>query len=177
MRPTVALAAPLMAVLCLGFLSACAGDGSAAPASGASAAGCAAGDLSVTLGAARASTGGQYERPVILTSHASRDCTVTGYPGVQLVARDGATYDVVRSPLVRPTRIVLAPGGEARATLRYLTVAPGAEGAFDAVRLVVTPPNTFTQVPLAWDAGPVLDQSGATNPGTYIMAFAPAAGS
>ncbi|SNQ50420.1 conserved exported hypothetical protein [Frankia canadensis] len=152
-------------------VTAAVGGGSAAPA-GRAAARCAAGELTVTLGAAHVNTGDQHERPVILTNRSSRSCAVTGYPGVELVARDGSTYDVVRSPLVRPSRIVLAPGGQTRANLRYLTVSPGADGAFDAVRVLVTPPDTTTSTPLTWDAGPVLDQSGATHPGTWIMAFA-----
>ncbi len=132
---------------------------------------CEAGDLTVTLGAADGADGGQHQRPVVVTNRSPRRCTVTGYPGVQFVARDGSTYDVVRSPLVRPGQIDLPPGAHASANLTYLVTEPGDSGAFLPVRVLVTPPDTFTSVPLRWDGGPVLDQSGATHPATYIMAF------
>ncbi|WP_050997123.1 MULTISPECIES: DUF4232 domain-containing protein [Frankia] len=132
---------------------------------------CEAGDLTVALGAADAAAGGQHQRPLVVTNRSPRRCAVTGYPGVRFVARDGSAYDVVRSPLVRPGRIDLPPGADARANLTYLTTEPGDSGAFLPARVLVTPPDTTTAVELRWDGGPVLDQSGATHPGTYIMAF------
>ncbi|MCM3920746.1 DUF4232 domain-containing protein [Frankia sp. AiPs1] len=132
---------------------------------------CEAGDLAVTLGAVDAAAGGQHQRPLVVTNRSPRRCAVTGYPGVRFVARDGSAYDVVRSPLVRPGRIDLPPGANARANLTYLATEPGDSGAFLPARVLVTPPDTFTAVPLSWDGGSVLDQSGATHPGTYITAF------
>ncbi len=133
---------------------------------------CAAADLAVAFGPVNLGEGGQRERPIVLTNHSGRGCAVTGFPGVRLVARDGSRYfDLVRSSIVRPTRIVLAPGGTARATMRYLPVEPGAQGAYDVVRVDVTPPDATTSTSLPWDGGPVLDQSGATHPGTYIEAI------
>ncbi|MCK9895429.1 DUF4232 domain-containing protein [Frankia sp. AgB32] len=133
---------------------------------------CAAADLGVAFGSAGVSTGDQRQRPIILTNRAGRGCAVTGFPGVQLIARDGSDYfDLVRSSIVRPTRIVLAPGGTARATMRYMPAPPGETGAYDVVRVVVTVPDATTSTSLPWDGGPVSDQSGATHPGTYIEAL------
>jgi hypothetical protein len=141
------------------------------PASASAVPRCETGDLTVTLGGADAAAGGQHQRPLVVTNRSPRRCAVTGYPGVRFVARDGSAYDVVRSPLVRPGRIDLPPGAKARANLTYLTTEPGDSGAFLPARVLVTPPDTFTAVELRWDGGPVLDQSGATHPGTYITAF------
>ncbi|CAO5258184.1 DUF4232 domain-containing protein [Frankia sp. AgKG'84/4] len=133
---------------------------------------CAAGDLDVAFGPTSVAEGGQRQRPIILTNHTAGGCAMTGFPGVELVAGNGSHYfDLVRSSIVRPERIVLAPGGTARATMRYLPVRPGDAGAYDVVRVLVTPPDTTTPTSLPWDGGPVLDQSGATHPGTYILAL------
>ncbi|MCL9759566.1 DUF4232 domain-containing protein [Frankia sp. AiPa1] len=169
--------------------AASAGSGSSSGSSGSSAAGgstrstasarpvsgavrpCAAQAVTVTLGSSSVVEGDQRERQVRLTNRSSRRCTVSGYPGVSLVARDGAGWDVVRSPLVRPSRITLAPGAAAHASLHYLPANVGEPGGFDATRIQVTPPDTFTTTTLPWDGGPLLDQSGATHPGTYLTAL------
>ncbi|MCK9876724.1 DUF4232 domain-containing protein [Frankia sp. Ag45/Mut15] len=149
----------------------------AVPAGGASAdvgvGRCAATDLTVSLGPASRLEGDQRERSVVLTNRSSRRCAVSGYPGASLVTQDGTAWDLERSPLVSPTRIVLAPGGTAHAALRYLPADPGVPGAFEATRILITPPETTTPSTLTWDDGPLLDQSGATHPGTYLLALQP----
>ncbi len=147
------------------------------PAGGASADGgvgrCAASDLTVSLGPVSRLEGDQRERSVVLTNRSSRRCAVSGYPGASLITQDGTAWDLERSPLVSPTRIVLAPGGTAHATLRYLPADTGVPGAFEATRILITPPDTTTPSTLTWDGGPLLDQSGATHPGTYLLALQP----
>jgi Protein of unknown function (DUF4232) len=185
MRRTFLLALPVTVLLtaCGGSSGSAASVTGATPSSAASATAsgggggspagrCAAADLAVTLGAATAVATDQYRLPVTLTDRSSRACAVTGFPGVELVAGDGSTYDVARSPLVPITRIVLAPGASGHADLTYLSTAASEQGAFIPTSVLVTPPDTVTSVRVGWDRGPVVDQSGATHPGTYIMAFA-----
>ncbi|MCM3884064.1 DUF4232 domain-containing protein [Frankia sp. R82] len=156
-------------------LSACGGSSgtpAAAAVTGADAVNrCAAGDLTASLGPVSTLEGDQRERQIVLTNRSSRRCAVSGYPGVQLVADAGSSWDLERSPLVNPSRIVLAPGSAAHAALRYLPAEPGVPGAFEATRILVTPPDTTTTTTLTWDDGPLLDQSGATHPGTYVLAL------
>nr|MDT0666766.1 DUF4232 domain-containing protein [Micromonospora sp. DSM 115978] len=113
----------------------------------------------------------QYDVPVLFTNSSDVECTLTGYPGAMLRSSDGAGYDLPRSTRVPADRVVVPPGGTAQATLTYLGAEPSASGVFVPETVVVTPPDQFDQIVLTWPFGPVLDQSGATRPGTYISAI------
>ena len=62
--------------------------------------------------------------------------------------------------------VTLQPGGTAHFGLIYL---PGTSASTDITvnRLVMTPPNDYTQAELTWNQSVVL-QDAATRPGTYV---------
>ncbi|WP_076820833.1 DUF4232 domain-containing protein [Pseudofrankia asymbiotica] len=115
---------------------------------------------------------------VMFRNTSSARCGLEGYPGVQLRETGGDTWDLVRSPLVASTLIVLAPGEQAHATLTYLPASsPGGPGnpVFTPATVALTPPDERTQLVVPWKGGPLVRQDGATHPGTYISALEPGA--
>jgi hypothetical protein len=63
--------------------------------------------------------------------------------------------------------VTLQPGGTAHFNLMYQPFASGDGMEIAVTKIVLTPPNTFTQAQLTWHQG-VLLQDGATHPVTYI---------
>lgn len=81
---------------------------------------CATSDLSLRLGQAGGAAGSVYE-PVIFTNKGADACTLTGYPGVSLLASQSGPQ--VGAPASRNTQhaatsVTLAPGATASAMLR-----------------------------------------------------------
>ncbi|TCJ36647.1 DUF4232 domain-containing protein [Parafrankia sp. BMG5.11] len=139
---------------------------------------CTAAGLAASLDAAPAEGTGQQQLHVIFANRSAAGCALYGHPGAQLRSATGDTWDLVRSTLVNPTRVVLAPGERAHATLAYLPTDPGdgtGNPVFAPVTLVLTPPDERDSLSVPWTRGPVLRQDGATHPGTYISAFEPGA--
>ncbi len=136
---------------------------------------CTTADLTVALPGPVPS--GTSQRPVALTftNHSSTSCSVYGYPGTQLRSATGTTWDLVRSPLVPPTTIVLAPGAAAHARLTYLPGDSADNLVFTPTTVVVIPPDQRTSRTVPWTGGPIVKQDEATHPGTYISALAPGA--
>ncbi len=133
---------------------------------------CQAENLSFALGAKTktAHYPGQTMQAVDLTNKGSSTCTMDGFPGVDLggVARGQTDYSW---PLDRQSasysEVTLQPGRTAHFDLLYLPSAAGASGNITVVKMVVTPPNDYTQAEVTWNQS-VLLQDGATHPGTYI---------
>jgi hypothetical protein len=94
---------------------------------------------------------------------------MTGFPGVDLVGTENggqsASWSLVRQG-VTYSRVTLSPGGTAHFDLIFLP-ATGGSPVIDVQKLVVTPPNAYTQAEVTWNQS-VLLQDGATHPGTYI---------
>jgi len=155
--------------------SAQAGSSSSAPASSppAQAAGsdgtCQPGDLAYALGA-KTGTTSQPTQTVDLTNRASAACTMTGFPGVDLVGaangQQNYTWSLERQSKSYST-VTLAPGGTAHFDLIYLPGTSGGSGDITVFKMVITPPNDYTEGELTWNQSVVL-QDGATHPGTYI---------
>jgi hypothetical protein len=131
---------------------------------------CTATDLAVTLAGDAPAGTSQRTVDVTFTNRSSTRCSMFGYPGAQLRAGSGATYDLERSPLVPTATIVLGSGARAHATLTYLPANATSTPVFTPTRLVVTPPDERTSTVLAWTGGPIVRQDAATHPGTYITA-------
>jgi uncharacterized protein DUF4232 len=117
---------------------------------------------------------------VILTNASRRTCTLRGYPGVDLVGPDdptlGPTYSLPReSGDVQP--VVLAPGASAASLLAFLPkIGPdGSEPAWPPTTIVVTPPDSTTQLQTPWIPGgfTVLRQGDGTHPGGHIGPLQP----
>ena len=125
-------------------------------------------DLSFALGAATG-TSAQMTQEVVLTNKGSSACTLQGFPGVDLdgIANGQQNYTW---PLVRQSAsysvVTLQPGGAGHFSVIYL---PGDSANTDitVTKLIITPPNDYTQAELTWNQSVVL-QDAATHPGTYI---------
>jgi hypothetical protein len=129
---------------------------------------CQAAELSYGLGAVTG-TSGQRTQVVDLTNKGSSACTLQGFPGVDL---DGAangqqnfTWPLARQS-VTYAAVTLRPGETGHFSLIYL---PGNSASSDmaVTKLVITPPNDYTQAEVTWNQSVVL-QDAATHPGTYI---------
>lgn len=139
-----------------------------APAAGAT---CQAAQLSYALGALTGTS--QRTQVVDLTNKGSAACTLQGFPGVDLHGAANGQQDFTWS-LVRQSAaysaVTLAPGQTGHFSLIYL---PGTPASTDITvfKLVITPPNAYTQAELTWNQSVVL-QDAATHPGTYITPVA-----
>jgi hypothetical protein len=131
---------------------------------------CTASVLSFALGAKTGAAGQQMTQVVDLTNKGSAACAMKGFPGVDLVGVANGqlnySWSLARSS-ARYAQVTLRPGGTAHFDLVYLPYASGDGTAFSVVKLVLTPPNTFTQAQVTWRQN-VLLQDGATHPGTFI---------
>lgn len=134
-----------------------------------SAATCQPADLSLALGAKSGGTG-QQTLAVDLTNKGSSSCTMDGFPGVNLVgAANGQknyTWPLLRSS-ASYSKVTLQPGGTAHFDLKYEPGVSGDGTNISVAKMVITPPNAYTQAELTWNQ-PVLLQDAATHPVTYI---------
>jgi hypothetical protein len=107
---------------------------------------------------------------VDLTNKGSSACTMNGFPGVDLVGvargKQNYSWSLARRP-GRHSKVRLKPGGTAHFNVIYLPSSSGNINNLTVTKMVITPPNAFTQAQLAWSPF-VLLQDGATHPGTYI---------
>jgi hypothetical protein len=117
---------------------------------------------------------------VILTNVSQQTCTLQGYPGVDLVGPDdpplGPTYSLPReSGDARP--VVLAPGASAASLVAFLPKVghEGMEPAWPPTTIVVTPPDSTTQLQTPWIPGglTVLRQGDGTHPGGQVGPLQP----
>lgn len=129
---------------------------------------CQAAELSYRLGAATG-TSAQRTQVVDLTNKGSSACTLQGFPGVDLdgvaIGQQNYNWPLDRQS-VSYASVTLRPGETGHFSLIYL---PGNSASSDitVTKLVITPPNDYTQAEVTWNQSVVL-QDGATHPGTYI---------
>jgi hypothetical protein len=133
---------------------------------------CQPGNLNFALGAKAKAPGSrsQTRQTVDLTNKGSSACTMNGFPGVDLVGvargKQNYSWSLARRP-GRHSKVRLKPGGTAHFNVIYLPSSSGNINNLTVTKMVITPPNAFTQAQLAWSPF-VLLQDGATHPGTYI---------
>ena len=138
-------------------------------------------NLSFSLGASMAEPGtGQWTQVVDLTNESPSACTMTGFPGVDLVGvADGQqnyTWPLTRASANYASAsnqgistVTLQPGATAHFEVRYHRRTPGdGSSLLEVAKIVITPPNDYTQAALTWHQDVVL-QDAATHPGTYLM--------
>lgn len=134
---------------------------------------CKSSDLSFALGT-KSGGSGQMTQVVELTNRGSSACTMDGFPGVDLVGaangQQNYAWSLVRSS-ARYSEVTLQPGGTAHFDLMYLPETAGGSAGINVFKLVITPPNTYTQADVTWNQ-PVVLQDGATHPGTFISPVA-----
>ena len=141
---------------------------SAVPGQAAGTTTCQAGQLGYALGAVTG-TAAQRTQVVDLTNKGSSACTLQGFPGVDLNGlangQQNYTWSLERQS-VSYAAVTLRPGESGHFSLIYL---PGNSvgGDMSVTKLVITPPNDYTQAEVTWNQSVVL-QDGATHPGTYV---------
>ncbi|MBB5917140.1 hypothetical protein BJY24_006052 [Nocardia transvalensis] len=113
---------------------------------------------------------------VVLTNTSAQACALQGFPGVDLVGPAdptfGPTYSLPRQA-ADPTPQTVEPGAAVSSLLTYL---PGGPDGWVPATVVVTPPDTTTQLQAPWPAGvSVQRQDGATHPGTFVGPLVPGA--
>ncbi|WP_223733395.1 DUF4232 domain-containing protein [Streptomyces purpurogeneiscleroticus] len=111
---------------------------------------------------------GQQTARVVLTNTGTTGCTLAGFPGVQLQTAHGDTWDLRRSNK-KPETVRLDAGGKAVLDITFLASTRGDDRKFAPHQVVITPPNERRNLVLDWPyGGALLDQSGATRPGTFV---------
>ncbi|MFF4698967.1 DUF4232 domain-containing protein [Streptomyces chattanoogensis] len=114
----------------------------------------------------------QQTAAVWLKNTGSRTCTLGGFPGVQIKGNDGGTLDLPRSAK-KPVTVQLKPGAHASFTMTLLPSVNGDDKKIEPGTVLITPPNEKKNFRLKWPyGGAILDQSGATHPGTYVNPIA-----
>lgn len=121
------------------------------PAPGSSPAGpapCRTSDLRITVGGGSGGAAGSVYTAVLFTNAGSAPCTLDGHPGVSYVAGEAGTQvGPAAARTGTPSRVVLAPGAGAHATLRIVQYRNYPTGVCDpaAVRgFRVYPPDQTT---------------------------------
>ncbi|PJN42212.1 hypothetical protein CG747_00280 [Streptomyces sp. CB02959] len=95
-------------------------------------------------------------------------CTLSGFPGVQIKGTDGSTWDLARSSK-KPVPTVLKPNAHTSFTIALLPTTRADDKKVEPGQLLITPPNEQKHFQLQWPyGGAILDQSGATHPGTFV---------
>ncbi|MEU4893790.1 DUF4232 domain-containing protein [Streptomyces sp. NPDC044780] len=111
---------------------------------------------------------GQQTARVVLKNTGAKDCTMVGFPGVQLQTEHGETWDLRRTN-DKPAPVTLDAGGRAAFDITFLASTRDDDRKFAPSQVVITPPNERRNIVLDWPyGGALLDQSGATHPGTYV---------
>jgi hypothetical protein len=170
-----ALAAALLLTGCSGDTdssgSGSGGDDSAAasPGNGTT---CRIAAMDVEVGPANAApaAGDTGNIPVTLTNQ-SADCTLDGFPAVDLNAADSSA-SVSRAEGATSTKLTLAKGTAATFTLTYTRGEAGAEASLDVKTLEIALPGAGTQKSFKWSYGPVQGKGGnAGDPTASVSAF------
>lgn len=115
----------------------------------------------------------QYRLDLVLTNRSATTCTLTGFPGVELVgpvSNGSTTYDPVRQQV--SYRPVTVPAGASAHAALYALPGPDscdAGTAWVPTGVRVTLPGATDSFPVTWPGGSVDNcQGGATHPGTFV---------
>jgi hypothetical protein len=124
---------------------------------------CATGKVTAVVREEQSGAGQRYAT-VVLTNTSKKSCTVTGYPGLQLVGASGqpVATKVIRKKKPAPATVKLAAGASASSAIAFSVVASGAEPTDGPCRpeptsVQVIPPNQTTAVTAPWSLGSVCD--------------------
>ncbi|QHC25196.1 DUF4232 domain-containing protein [Streptomyces sp. GS7] len=110
----------------------------------------------------------QQTAAVWLKNTGRASCTLDGFPGVRIKGTDGTTWDLQRSG-EKPAPVTLKPGAHTQFTIELLPTTGKDDKKVEPGLVTVTPPNEKKSFALKWPyGGALLDQSGATHPGTFV---------
>jgi hypothetical protein len=114
-----------------------------------------------SLGGFDAGAGQRYVQ-LTLTNVAKVRCSVSGYPGLELVAVDGRGIPtkVVRSPIGSVTQLTVSPGRRVSSVLHWIGIPLDDEAQTGPCEPTpahanITPPGETTSLSVAWSFGPV----------------------
>jgi Protein of unknown function (DUF4232) len=114
------------------------------------------------------SAGGSTTTSVVLTNTSGRTRKIGGFPGVDLKSENGGqVWSLARSSATYGS-ITLGPGDSTHFAINLAMAKENEEGAWMPVFVAVTPPNEITSLTLEWPWGPLVDQTGATHPATFV---------
>ncbi|WP_129292597.1 DUF4232 domain-containing protein [Streptomyces lydicus] len=104
---------------------------------------------------------------IVLTNKGSSSCKIGGFPGVDLKSENGGErWSLARSSKAFSS-ITLQPGDSTDFTLN-LAMTKEETGFYQPAYADVTPPNETTSLTVEWPWGTLVDQRGATHPGTFV---------
>ncbi|MER6048877.1 DUF4232 domain-containing protein [Streptomyces sp. NPDC001793] len=110
----------------------------------------------------------QQTAAVWLKNISGTPCTISGFPGVQIKGTDGTAWDLGRSA-GKPEPKVLKPNAHTTFTIALLPTTRAGDKKVEPGQVLITPPNEKKNFQLQWPfGGAILDQSGATHPGTFV---------
>ncbi|MFC9241100.1 DUF4232 domain-containing protein [Streptomyces decoyicus] len=111
--------------------------------------------------------GGSTTTSIVLTNKGGSTCKIGGFPGVDLKSENGQSWSLRRSS-AKHTSITLAPGDSTDFTLNLALAKSDEAHPWMPASVTVTPPNETTSLTLKWPWGPLVDQTGATHPATFV---------
>ncbi|WP_405408748.1 DUF4232 domain-containing protein [Streptomyces decoyicus] len=104
---------------------------------------------------------------IVLTNKGSSTCKIGGFPGVDLKSESGQSWSLRRSS-AKHTSITLGPGDSTDFTINLGLAEKDEAHPWMPASVTVTPPNETTSLTLKWPWGPLVDQTGATHPATFV---------
>lgn len=126
---------------------------------------CQVGQLAAQIGQPDSGAGQRYSK-LVLTNNSNKDCTMFGFPGLQLIGMGNVTIptNVVRNQNKPKVLVTLQAGGGQAFTTLHWGVNPG-QGEpqmgpceLDPQQIQLTPPNAFSSLTQPWSFGPVCEQ-------------------
>ncbi|MEE4420702.1 DUF4232 domain-containing protein [Streptomyces bugieae] len=112
--------------------------------------------------------GGATTTSVVLTNKGSRACVIGGFPGVDLKSENGGQRWSLARSSAKHGSITLGPGDSTDFTINLAMAKKDEEHSWMPAFVAVTPPNETTALTLKWPWGPLVDQTGATHPATFV---------
>ncbi|WP_030981152.1 DUF4232 domain-containing protein [Streptomyces sp. NRRL S-1813] len=104
---------------------------------------------------------------IVLTNKGSSTCKIGGFPGVDLKSENGGERWSLARSSKKFSSITLKPGDSTDFTLN-LAMTKEDKGFYQPAFAEVTPPNETTALTVEWPWGTLVDQRGATHPGTFV---------
>ncbi|MFD9207422.1 DUF4232 domain-containing protein [Streptomyces sioyaensis] len=111
--------------------------------------------------------GGSTTTSVVLTNKGGRTCKIGGFPGVDLKSENGGERWSLARSSAKHGSITLEPGDSTDFTIN-LAMTKEDEGFYQPAFADITPPNETKSITIAWPWGTLVDQRGATHPGTFV---------
>ncbi|MEW2435610.1 DUF4232 domain-containing protein [Streptomyces caniferus] len=110
---------------------------------------------------------GSTTTSVVLTNKGSRACKIGGFAGVDLKSENGGERWSLARSSAKHGSITLEPGDSTDFTIN-VAMTKEEEGFYQPAFADVTPPNETKSITIKWPWGTLVDQRGATHPGTFV---------